>query len=400
MVAAIRKDLRLDLDIADDVPRMVRGDKLRMRQILSNLIGNAVKFTRAGSVTVTVRRCPASPRNIEIAIIDTGIGIPRDRQAAVFEEFVQADSKTARSHGGTGLGLAISRRLARMMGGDISLESEEGRGTTFTLSVPFEAVDTARDMDEDMTGLDGGLSSAEERQVLLVEDHEINRLLAEAMLQRLGCRVELAENGQQALDILFADDEAWERFDLVLMDIQMPGLDGLETTRRLRAQGIDANRLPVVALTANAYAEDIAACEAAGMQAHIAKPLRFEELREAIAKWTPDAHQTAAPAAEDPAIALLRPKYEAFRTRVYHALIDALKSDPREWNEDYRAELISVAHKLSGSAETFGDAEIGRAAKQFEEVLEDAASPIAAEECGELLLLLLHQSMRPARRSA
>ena len=282
---ATRKGLQLDWYREDAVPARVLGDDLRFRQILLNLLGNAVKFTSAGSVGVYVRVTDGG--RLEIEVRDTGIGIAPERCDRIFEQFVQADVSIARHYGGTGLGLAISGRLARLLGGDLRVESVEGRGTSFFLCLPLVPA-VAEPVAPAVTDAPSGGIALGGPSVLLAEDHEINQLLTGAMLDRLGCRVVVARDGAEAIAAVEASDPArgGEPLALVLMDMQMPGIDGLEATRRIRAAGIGPDRLPIVALTANAYGDDVEACLAAGMQAHLAKPLQMAQLTEVVGMWT------------------------------------------------------------------------------------------------------------------
>ena len=375
LTAADNKDLALKLDYADDLPKFIMHDKLRLRQILTNLIGNAIKFTKAGSVTIRAEISADNQKNFKISVIDTGIGIPEDRQGMIFDEFVQAERDTDRSYGGTGLGLAISRKLVEMMGGDISLQSTPGVGSTFSIELPMEeCADPRRDyarrieIDQELADV-----PSVNRSILLVEDHEINRLLATAMLERMGCTVVTAENGEQAVEILTGNSARSHAFGLVLMDMQMPIMDGIESTKRIRKAGITAEQLPIVALTANAFVEDREACSAAGMQDHVSKPIQFNDLHKAVNKWYFESSPADAAAAaeaidEDPTIAMLRPKYEAFRTTTLDSVSDKLDTIGH-WSQTESTDIMNMLHKLAGSAGTFGEDEIATAAKQLEDAV-------------------------------
>jgi PAS domain S-box-containing protein len=272
------KGLDFHILMDPELPRTLMADPVRLRQVLTNLLSNAVKFTHAGSIRLDVR---LEAGWVCYAVADTGIGIPPERQAQVFEAFTQADGSITRRYGGTGLGLTISSRLARLMGGRLDLESVAGQGSEFRIHLPLltprpasasEAVGGPLDRDRAGPGL----------AILVAEDNAINQRLFSMILERAGHRVTLAENGQAALDALAA-----QRFDLVLMDMQMPGMGGLEATRHIRAGAIpDARDLPIVALTANAYPEDRERCLAAGMNGFVTKPLKKDELFAAIAEAT------------------------------------------------------------------------------------------------------------------
>jgi len=278
------RGLQLTLDVDPDVPDGVVGDAPRLKQVLLNLLGNAVKFTERGGVTLRVRATPLAAQRVRVQfeVEDTGIGIPAGSLAQIFEPFHQVDSTRARLRGGTGLGLAISQRIVQAMAGHISVRSELGRGSTFAfaLDLPLAPAPAARPGDSDFGALDalGGLAG----QVLLVEDNLVNRMIGVEMLRSFGLEVLEAEDGEQALQVL-----ASQSVDLVLMDIHMPVLDGYAATQRIREreQALSLRRVPVVALTANAFEEDAAQSLAAGMDAHLAKPYAREQLRELLQRW-------------------------------------------------------------------------------------------------------------------
>ncbi len=277
------KGLRLDLDTAGVVGSWRRGDAVRLRQILLNLLSNAVKFTAAGSVSLRV--FPGEGAVVLFTVTDTGIGIAADDLPRLFQNFVQVDASTARKFGGSGLGLAICRRLAALMGGELAVTSEPGHGSTFTLAVPLapaaprastSAAPAAGKADWHGRGL----------RVLVVDDNETNQLVAVVRLQKLGLEVKTASGGTEALRLL-----ADERFDLVMMDVQMPGLDGYETTRRIRAGhgGVLRPEVPVVAMTANAMQGDAELCLEAGMNDYLAKPIHGPTLEAVLRRWLPPA---------------------------------------------------------------------------------------------------------------
>jgi len=252
----------LVVEASDAVPECVRADPLRFQQILFNLISNAVKFTDQGRITVSADWIDGQLR---VSVADTGCGIPADRLAHVFNSFEQADAGTTRRYGGTGLGLSISRKLAEIMGGTLIAESKLGEGSTFTLSIPVEA--SASRPAEALAEVEvaGTLAG---RSILAADDHEVNRRILKLLLEPHGCRLTLVENGAEALEAA-----AVERFDAILMDMQMPVMDGLEATRRIRQSGQANANTPVVALTANALDVHRAAWEAAGVHAFLTKPI-------------------------------------------------------------------------------------------------------------------------------
>ncbi|WP_404337182.1 ATP-binding protein [Sphingomonas sp. MMS12-HWE2-04] len=378
---AAQKGLAIVSDVDPAIPAFVKADGLRVRQVVLNLLGNAVKFTEQGSVTLSARRTDDLGRpTIEIAIADTGIGIPKERRSAIFEQFVQAEQSTARRYGGTGLGLAISNHLAGLMGGDLRLTSIEGKGSVFTLRLPLiEAENGAAAAQADA----GEAAPQRTLRILLAEDHDVNQELVRAMLARLGHGVTIAEDGAKALAAATEAQKAGTPFDLVLMDMQMPVMDGLTATRAIRAAGLGPEMLPILALTANAYADDIAACREAGMQAHVAKPVQLADLGAAISQWT---GRVAAPAPAAPAFATRPSLDQRYAAR---------KAELREQAEDIVGEanfsdaeieaLCQSLHKLAGTAGLFKEAALGERASALEDALEQAAVAARPALVGEVL---------------
>ena len=278
------KGVDLRLETAPDIPELLWLDPVRMRQVLTNLIGNAIKFTEEGSVTVKTELVPAVDAQtvlLRISIIDTGIGFDPDRTEALFSPFTQADGSVTRSFGGTGLGLAITRSLLQLMGGYITAEGRPGEGATFVATLPARQVAQSSVQAPTLTkpsALLPALTQGVTCSVLLVEDHEINRKLAEIMLQRMGYRYAVAADGQQALDRL-----AQERFDVVLMDVMMPVMDGLTALRALRAREAEGIlRTPVLMVTAHAMTGDKERFLAAGADGYVSKPMSQASLQKEI----------------------------------------------------------------------------------------------------------------------
>jgi PAS domain S-box-containing protein len=278
--AASEKGIEFTWNVEPGTPQAVTGDPVRFRQVLLNLLGNAIKFTAAGSVRLNLAGKLDPPDRVQVAaaVVDTGIGIPPEQQHHLFESFRQADDSTTRRYGGTGLGLTISRELARMMGGDVTCESAPGIGTTFAFTAVFGAAQ------KDTCPLGGQESPAADSQpisgkILLVEDNAINARLAIRILTKGGHSVRAVGNGQEAVDIF--RQESW---DLVLMDVQMPVMDGFEAARQIRALPESAS-VPIIALTANAMAGDREACLAAGMSDYLSKPLSGSQVLSKIAHW-------------------------------------------------------------------------------------------------------------------
>ncbi|KIM00373.1 PAS/PAC sensor hybrid histidine kinase [Paramagnetospirillum magnetotacticum MS-1] len=260
--AAMDKGLDLRLHIAANVPRHHCGDSNRLRQILTNLMGNAVKFTERGGVEVLVEALPDSRLRFQVA--DSGIGIDPAAASGLFSEFVQADSSITRRFGGTGLGLSICKKLVEMMGGEIGFDSVPGQGTTFHVVLPF----TPASDDGRAAAIEEQIPDLPPMAVLLAEDNPVNQKLTTVLLNRWGQQVTLARNGAEAIAAL-----ARQHFDLVLMDVHMPGIDGLEATRRIRAMSGPVSRIPIIAMTADALDGDAALCLEAGMDDYVAKPV-------------------------------------------------------------------------------------------------------------------------------
>lgn len=280
------RHLSLTLHVGDDVPDGVMGDALRLKQVLLNLIGNAMKFTETGCVSVSLQRVPeqnqALPPRVCFTVADTGIGIDASALVHIFQPFEQVDSTRARLRGGTGLGLAISQRIVETMGGRIEVSSRVGEGSrfSFALTLPVAPNEPLPAPESNFGGLTA--NSCLEGVVLLVEDNIVNRMIGAEMLKSFGLQVVEAEDGAHAV-ALFEDQPV----DLVLMDIQMPMLDGYAATRELRQREsrLRRARVPIVALTANAFEEDAEQALAAGMDAHLAKPYSRLQLLEMLRRW-------------------------------------------------------------------------------------------------------------------
>ncbi len=283
---ALQKSLKLTCMMDNDVPPHLSGDPVRLRQVLLNLAHNALKFTHTGKVMLSTEVLEQTEHEVKMcfSITDTGVGIPRDRQEIIFHPFTQADSSTTRRYGGTGLGLSISVRLVEMMGGKLNLESEVGKGSRFwfTLSFKKDPVSQYRP---------AGKIASEQRanndnqpmrsgRILVVEDNPVNLKIAVAMLSKGGFTVDTAENGQLAITVL----KEWI-YDLILMDVQMPDMDGLEVTRIFRSMEGTERHTPVIALTAHAMMGDREICLSAGMDDYITKPLNRDELFRVLDKW-------------------------------------------------------------------------------------------------------------------
>ncbi len=288
-VRAAEKNLAFSCTVAPEIPPLLLGDPHRIRQILLNFLGNAIKFTDRGSISVLVKKENTdtdSPLLLRFEVADTGIGIPAEKQSSLFSAFTQVDDSTSRKYGGTGLGLAISKNLAERMGGSCGLSSQEGAGSTFWFTAAFALIDplsAALPKNEPAAPalLSPDLADAPSQTatpILIVEDNLINQLIAKRLLETLGfANTEIANNGIEALEKI-----AGKSFALILMDCQMPELDGYETTKAIREK---QNHTPIIAMTANAMKGDREICLAAGMDDYISKPLEREILATTLSKW-------------------------------------------------------------------------------------------------------------------
>lgn len=285
-VQAAEKGVALNVELAPEADKSFVGDPVRVNQILTNLVSNAVKFTHQGAITV---RCKLEKKSghmhhLRFQVEDTGIGIPSEKLSDIFESFTQADPSITRKYGGTGLGLTIARQLVSLQHGKISVRSEAGKGSLFTVVLPFPLARSSRQnkpQQKPETKL-GDLLQFEPLSVLLVEDNEINRLYAGSLLKKWNCKVEMAENGKEAVE-----KHARQSFDLILMDVQMPVMDGYEATRLIRSGPSPASQVPILALTANASVKDVDKCLQTGMNDCVSKPFTPEQLFRRIQKFRP-----------------------------------------------------------------------------------------------------------------
>jgi len=270
--------IRTDLD--PDLPPVLLGDEARLRQVLLNLLNNAVKFTREGHITTRVEHKGRSEAGelIRISVIDTGIGIATDHQERLFKRFSQVDPSISREFGGTGLGLAISKHLTELMGGEIGVESEKGRGSTFWIEVAFQSAEKANEPHSSMKAPPAAAPS----KVLVAEDIEINLELVRSILTAAGHTVDTVPNGAEAIAAV-----AESRYDLILMDIQMPGVDGLTAVREIRASQHPSSRAVIIAMTANVLPQQVRSFREAGFDDHLGKPIRRRDLLAKLSQWLP-----------------------------------------------------------------------------------------------------------------
>ncbi|HWT52032.1 MAG TPA: ATP-binding protein, partial [Caulobacter sp.] len=394
---AAAKDLRLKTMIDADAPASVIGDSGRLRQVLLNLLSNAVKFTSKGGVTASLTRVggdETAPR-LRIEIVDTGTGIAESKLDGLFNRFVQAGSSVSAHYGGTGLGLAISRQLIDLMGGEIGVESAAGKGSTFWFELALAAANAKDGARAAATGEPLNLAG---RRILVADDVELNRELMLAMLSKYGCEVGLAENGAQAIEVLRAG-----RYELVLMDCQMPVMDGFVATQTIRASGEAFADVPIVALTASAQPEHLARCETAGMNDHLTKPLNpgaLERVLEMVFRATPVPVPTPAQSLAEPEDAAgeeaRRHLVESMGPSAVRSLLAILVAqlENRFAQRDART-VREDAHALAGSAGMMGFLDLSKTCGQLEAAVEAGGDYRAALD---LTLGLVSRTIAVARR--
>ena len=368
------KALPLRLDKSPDLPAWVRGDPLRVRQILLNLIDNAIKFTQEGEVRLSVLRLPGQTEQLRFSVRDTGIGMDEDAQKRIFKAFAQADGSVSRKFGGTGLGLTICRQLAELMGGRLSLESAPGLGSVFHLDLPLP---TAQAPAQEGQADAPRATHFPGVTVLVAEDNPVNQKLIRFMLDNLGVSVITVDDGRKAYDLL-----ATTPVDLVLMDCQMPEWDGLTASRALRERESAENRrrLPIVALTANAMVGYDAVCREAGMDDYLTKPIREEELVAALARQLPGrALETrdAAAAAPEPEPLPTAQGFDAAKLR------RVCRNDEAQVREMLSLFVSSTESLLSELAQALARRDASLTARQAHQI-KGAAAYIGAEDVARL----------------
>lgn len=369
---AQEKFIKLSTYIAQDVPAVLRGDPLRLRQVLINLVGNAVKFTERGEVNVRVEKgTQEEPRlAIRIKVCDTGIGISPEQQALLFQPFQQCDGSITRRYGGSGLGLVITKRLVSMMDGEISLSSVPGEGSIFTAMVRLDPAKEPRLVESSQASLPGkGIASQvpvlDELAILVVDDNPLNLKVATALLENVGAKVVAVERADEAMKRL-----AIQSFDLILMDLEMPDISGIEAARAIRQSDYAAREVPIIALTAHAFPEALQDVTEAGMNDLLTKPYKPEQLYSMIASWCGGATGHIPSATEAPDVAEQLPIYDrdaALSTvggnvntaqLLLNEFIKALPEAEAALRTasaagDYSA-LYEASHKLAGSASAVG----------------------------------------------
>ncbi len=376
---AVAKNLVLQSEVAPNVPEWIEGDPTRLRQILLNLLSNAVKFTAGGNVKISVTRDSGTEQpSLRFTVTDTGCGIPRDRQHLLFQNFSQIDRSITRRFGGTGLGLAICKRLAEAMGGAIGVDSEPGRGSIFWFTIRLSETEAPVVAASHTRPADGKPSA----HILVVDDLATNQLVIEGFLKAAGYRTTLVGNGAEAVEAVQAQD-----FDLVLMDMEMPVMDGITATRTIRRLGERVRDIPIVALTANAMPEEIARCRAAGMNDHVAKPIDRNLVLAAVARWSGNAPEPdPGPPAAAPILVLdeevlaelerilgrekILGLVDSFRTRLDESIRAITSSTDRE-------RLAFEAHSLVSYSGNLGCTELLNCTRQLMVALTKGAPDVA-----------------------
>ena len=416
-----QKGLQWVVEVSPDVPQHLVGDTLRLGQVLSNYATNAVKFTEQGAITLRVSHQPSTPGRLllRFEVADTGIGLTPEQQARLFQKFQQAEGSTSRRYGGTGLGLAICKRLAGLMGGEVGVISQSGVGSTFWFTAevaqaeaPERAAEGPASLDRSVTSLPVAPERLRGRRVLLVDDNEVNRQVAGEWLRLAGMHVDVAHDGREAVDRVSS-----QAYDLVLMDVQMPGMDGLEATRLIRQQAALAD-LPILAMSASALDRDRERCRAAGMNGHVAKPIEPDKFWPTLAEWirpapTADGFSASSPPAEPPALRLPAhiPGLDLAqglsqmmgKAELYLAVLRMFCRHHGNTAQDLQAALEQgdflaaerLAHALRGSSQTLAATLLAQAAANLERACVECQGgaqvdwvPLLAELCRQLEPLL------------
>ncbi|WP_147819710.1 ATP-binding protein [Salidesulfovibrio onnuriiensis] len=386
-IQAKGKQLDISCHMDSSVPDCLRGDPSRLRQVLINLVANAIKFTPRGSIHISVRNKPLNGHpgskavRLEFAVQDTGIGIPEDKQQAIFESFLQADDSVTRKHGGTGLGLAISKLLVDLMHGRIHVQSEPGKGSTFSFTAEFEAGDPEKIQKGEPAGEPATLPDMPALSILLADDNALNRKLAATILKEQGHDVTTVENGHDAIALLKAG-----KFDMVLMDVQMPVMDGITATRIIRDpnSGVIDPEIPVIALTAHALKGDKERFLEAGMDAYLSKPISMKRFLAVIAETftksqrTPSqetGHEEKEPRKSHSrfdrksALEMLSNRTDLL-LKMDRIFLRDIGGDLEEFHRAFQDEDMETAqraaHSIKGAARTVGAMRTGALAEQME----------------------------------
>jgi PAS domain S-box-containing protein len=379
---AQEKRLKLVSKIGESVPTVIKGDPVRLNQVLTNLISNAIKFTSFGSVSLDISSINSENGNVllKFKVKDSGIGIPSEKLNAIFDSFVQASSDTTRKYGGTGLGLSIVKSLVTLQEGEIVVDSEPGLGSTFTVLLPFELGNTnVSPIQQNFFAGHESMDQIRDANILVVEDNAVNQLLVKKVLQRTGCTTDVASNGLEALERI-----KMKRYDLILMDIQMPEMDGYEATEYIRNSMPLHSDIPIIAMTAHAFSSDVTRCISAGMNDYISKPFKAEDLYSKIIKYCGYPRHTKVVNLHQSENILkyqidMSPIYDIVNgdtifmndlTLVYDKQTPAFVEKLRSYTKNQNFEAIrSVCHQIKSSYGIMRMSELDRVLKEITEVL-------------------------------
>jgi len=369
--------LEFNVDFSANLPTFIQGDALRIRQVILNLLGNAAKFTLSGSITL--RAHVVGERNeqplLEIAVVDTGIGIQPSKLEKLFGRFAQADANVSGRFGGSGLGLSISKRLAELMGGQVMLESTPGRGTTARLVIPLRVAEVEATKSEVVACI----PEVKPSRILLVEDFDLNRELAVTILTRLGHDIETACDGLEALQRLSGRDE--QPYDLILMDVHMPNMGGHEATKAIRDLPGWGAHIPIVALTASALPEDVSQCLESGMNGHVAKPITQQRLAAGINKWL-CADDSRSPRLSAPELSDgLRLRFARRKEEMLGRLRHLGLGSECELCNAKKGEVAEICHQLAGVCGIFGESQLGRLALTVERLAKAQSCDFSKLRC-------------------
>lgn len=402
---AREKGIKLTYEIESAVYPVLVGDPVRLNQILINLINNAIKFTPSGSIKVTcgLDRMSGDVQFVRFEVTDTGIGIPGDKLTTIFDSFSQADVSVTRKYGGTGLGLTIVKQLVELQQGSIKVQSKENEGSRFTVVIPYPKGQLRALINDSsqVASTDHYPDKLRGTRILLVEDNDINRLYATSILKVWQCEVETAENGFVAIEKLRSMN-----FDAILMDVQMPVMDGLEATKAIRAKDGPKSRTPVIALTANANQRDQEKCIQAGMNATVSKPFNPEDLFQVLIKYVGEsANYEVDSAATRVDLSYLRKvsnnneEFVADMVTTFVATIPQaiLEIEKQRDSENYR-EMEKAIHKLKPSLSMMGLKQLRERAVQIEEMVRAEAEGNSINESVNLFLRQLKANLEELRR--
>ena len=425
---ALKKQLKLSLRVDERVPRYVLGDPMRLRQVLVNLVSNAIKFTERGTVAVdvTLKEITHEQYGLSISVADTGIGIAPEAQVHIFDAFSQADGSTTRKYGGTGLGLAIVKQLVTMMGGTITLQSQPGAGSCFQFTAYFQRCDEGIQLPFDSLAQAGNYIhdtetqrpvSAATARILLVEDNPVNREVACGMLEMLHCQIDTAENGREALDAT-----AKAGYDLVLMDCQMPKMDGFTATKLIRAREVEQageadhtknlsrRHLPIVALTAHAMQGDREQCLSVGMDDYITKPFTLVQIEQVLSRWLPNWSSEKSGRQDTPAHSATEAVMSVQQTVTLHisdqdagagasaidpAALDAIRALQRPGQPDLLIRVVSsyldtsqeIVKRIRAAVESRNAIELRAASHRLKSSSAQLGACAVAEDCRELEMM-------------